>query len=370
MLDDNLGRLKKTPLYEEHKRLGARMADFAGWYMPIQYEHGILSEYRQVREKAGIFDISHMGEFVVDGEFVSSGLDRIVTMRLDNLQPKRGRYGMILNEAGGIIDDLIVFRIEKEKWFIVVNAANIEKDAIHFRANLSSDSIFTDVSADIGKLDVQGPLSRQILTNFIDEIDKLDYYTFDYFELLGEKALVSRTGYTGELGYEIYFPAHRLVELWQMLLSDDRLKPAGLGARDLLRIEMGYSLYGHELTEDISPIEAGLERFVWFEKDFIGKESLLTKKAKGVDRTLTGIISDTRRSPREGNRILSEGGEEIGLVTSGGFSPALNKGIGLGFIKKAYSSLGDHIYFCNGQGKKSPAVISERIFFRSGSLKD
>ncbi len=258
-------KLQKTPLYEEHVRLGARMVSFGGWDMPVQYE-GILQEHAATRQAVAIFDISHMGEFIVEGDCVESGLDSLVTMSLVDLPVGACRYGCLLNENAGIMDDLIIFRIAEGKWFIVVNSETTQKDAAHFQKYLTERAVFQDVSLQIGKIDVQGQRSRKVLETFIADIGKLDYYTFDYFDLLGENVLVSRTGYTGELGYEIYYPWDKTKNVWKALLKCDEVTPAGLGARDILRLEMGYSLYGHELSEDISPLEAGLARFVHFDK--------------------------------------------------------------------------------------------------------
>ena len=360
--------LKRTPLYDEHLKLNARIVPFGGWEMPVQYE-GIIDEYTQTRQAVTVFDICHMGEFIIEGNERDSGLDRIVTMTLGDLPVKSSRYGLILNEEGGVVDDLIVFRLEPEKWFIVVNGATTEKDASHFQKHLTPEARFTDVSLQTGKLDLQGPLAREVLSFFVDDIKKLDYFKFDFFNLLGQNVLISRTGYTGELGYEIFYPWDQTKELWQALLKDKRVRPAGLGARDLLRLEMGYSLYGHEIDENTSPLEAGLKRFIDFKKDFLGKDALLKQMDRGIQRTLVGFTSDTRRSPRSEQKIFSAQNQEVGVVTSGGFSPSLEKGIGLGYVPMAQSQLGTKIFF-GDEKNKSPAVISEKVFYKKGSLRN
>ena len=359
--------LKRTPLYENHVALNAKMVPFGGWEMPVQYE-GILQEYEQTRRGVTLFDTSHMGEFLIEGDVKDSGLDRIVTMALSDMPLKTCRYGLILNEQGGTIDDTIVFRVEKDKWFIVVNGGTTTKDARYFQKYLNKNAVFKDISSSTGKLDLQGPLSREILSKFIDGIEKLNYYSFDYFKLLEENVLISRTGYTGELGYEIFFPWEKIKDLWQVLLKESQVKPAGLGARDMLRLEMGYSLYGHELSEEISPLEAGLTKFVDFTKDFIGKEALLRHKERGLSRKIVGFISENRRSPRQGHALYSSDEKEIGVVTSGSFSPHLNKGIGLGFVQSSSGAKGESIFF-GENNKKNPAVISSRFFYNQGSLK-
>ncbi|HLF17281.1 MAG TPA: glycine cleavage system aminomethyltransferase GcvT [Candidatus Omnitrophota bacterium] len=365
---DTQTSLKRTPLYEAHLALNAKMVPFGGWEMPLQYE-GILAEYEQTRKRCAIFDISHMGEFIVEGDAKISGLERIVTMPLSDMPVRTSRYGTMLNEAGGTIDDCIVFRLETEKWFIVVNGATTEKDAAHIRKNLTKQSTFKDVTFDLGKIDIQGPLSRDILKALAPQVTRLAYFQFDFFDLLGENVLISRTGYTGELGYEIFYPWDKTEKLWKEFLKNDKVKPAGLGARDVLRLEVGYSLYGHELDETINPLEAGLARFVDFNKDFIGKDALLKLKEKGLKRKIVGVISDNRRSPRQSNKIFSENDEEIGYVTSGTFSPSVTRGIGLGFVKCGFEAQDKKIFFGDEKNKNS-AMITSKIFYKSGSLKN
>ncbi|MBN1870584.1 MAG: glycine cleavage system aminomethyltransferase GcvT [Candidatus Omnitrophica bacterium] len=363
----NKEQLQRTPLYDEHVALGAKMVPFGGWAMPVQYD-SIIKEHGYTRKAAAIFDISHMGEFIIEGNCVENGLDAIVTMPLRDLPIKSCRYGCALNEQGGVMDDLIIFRLEEEKWFIVVNGATTQKDKAHFQKHLKNKTVFTDVSMKTGKIDLQGPLSLNVLSSFVADAGKLDYYTCDYFDLMGERVLISRTGYTGELGYEIYFPWDKTKDLWQALISRDDVKPAGLGARDILRIEMGYSLYGHELGEDISPLESGLDRFVSFEKDFLGKLALLKQKGQGLKRKIVGIQSETRRAPRQGQKICLESGEEVGVVTSGTFSPSLGLGIGLGFVAAQSAALGAKVFFGDQKSKNVASVVS-RTFYKDGSLR-
>ncbi len=360
--------LKKTPLYEEHVALGARIVPFGGWDMPVQYE-GILAEYQHTRSAVTLFDICHMGEFTIEGDCQETGLDQLVTMSLVDLPVKTCRYGLLLNNQGGAIDDLIVFRLEQNKWFIVVNGATTQKDAEHFRKNLKQPNSFKDVSSQTGKLDLQGPLSRDVLKTLAPGIEKLNYFSFDHFDLLGERALISRTGYTGELGYEIFFPWNKTKNLWQELLKNSKVKPAGLGARDVLRLEMGYSLYGHELEENISPLESGLNRFIDFNKNFIGKEALLGQKESGLSRKLIGFVCENRRTPRAGYKIYSATEQDIGVVTSGTFSPSLNLGIGLGFVQSDHGALGEKI-FVGDERNKISATITGKSFHKNTSLKN
>ena len=359
--------LHNTPLVEEHIALGAKMVGFGGWNMPLQYE-GILAEWEHNRKTCSIFDCSHMGEFMVQGDAIQSGLDGIVTQRIADMPVKTCRYGTMLNEEGGVIDDLIIYRKAPQEWMMVVNAAHREKNAKNFKNHLTSPANFKDISFETAKLDLQGPLSRDILKTLVPDIAQLEYYTFDEFVLLGQKCLISRTGYTGELGYEIYYPWEKSKELWRRILKNDKVNPTGLGVRDVLRIEMCYSLYGHELSEEISPLQAGLDKFIDFEKDFIGKQALLKQKAQGNYHRTGYFISDSRRSPRAGHKILDQAGNPMGEVTSGTFSPALQRGIGLGFIEAGKNNIGSKISFGDEKTIVS-AVISQRPFYKNGSLK-
>jgi len=358
----------RTPLYNEHVALGGKMVEFAGWEMPVQYADGILKEHEANRKGVSIFDCSHMGEFFIDGDAVASGLDRIVTQSIVDMPIHSCRYGMILNDQGGTIDDLIVYRLDKARWMIVVNAANIAKDRAHFEKHLAASAKFHDASSSTAKLDLQGPLSRDVLSKLVPDVKKLEYYTFDYFNLLGERVIISRTGYTGELGYEIYYPWGKAKKVWDALLADPRVKPTGLGVRDVLRIEMCYPLYGHELTEEISPLEAGLKMFVTMTKDFLGKDSLVAMQANGLPKKIVHFISPSRRAPRQGHLLFSMDGAEIGYVVSGTFSPVMNAGIGIGFVKKEFTDIGKDIIFGDAKFKLS-ASVSLRPFFKGGSLK-
>ena len=359
--------LKQTPLYDTHLQLKARMVPFGGWQMPVQYE-GILAEYAHTRQGVTVFDTCHMGEFLIEGDYRKSGLDRLVTCRLSDLPKGSCRYGLLLNDEGGVLDDLIVYWIGEQQWMIVVNASTMENDARQFQAQLDPSATFHNVSFLTGKLDIQGPLSREVLKPLVAGIEKLEYYTFDYFPVLGERVIISRTGYTGELGYEIYFPWDRTPELWSAIFADPRVAPAGLGVRDVLRLEMGYSLYGHELNETISPLAAGLGKFVDLEKDFIGREALLKQKSDGLKTKLVCFKSNSRRSPRQHHRIFSAEGRQIGEVTSGTFSPAIETGIGMGFVEPDHAKPGQTIFFGQAEAREA-AVTCNRPFYSKGSLK-
>jgi len=357
--------LKITPLFDAHRQLSAQMGPFAGWNMPIQYE-GILAEARHTRRAASCFDICHMGEFLVEGDAQTSGLERLVAAKVAGLPVGRCRYSSMLNDAGGVIDDLVLFRRSQKSWMIVVNAATLENDKKHFLRRLLPGARFQDLSHEWGKIDLQGPQSRDVLTRLIPEAAHLKYYAFAEVRLLGAEAFVSRTGYTGELGFEIYLPREKVPVLWEELLADARVRPAGLGARDVLRLEMGYSLYGQDIDETTTPLEAGLEQYIDLSKDFIGQPALLKQKNEGIPRRRVYCASLSRRSPRHGHKIFIDG-QEAGVITSGTFSPHVNTGIGMGFAR-AELATGQKIMV----GDAAPAfeaVICDRPFVKETSLK-
>ncbi len=356
--------LYNTPLLNEHIALGAKMVGFGGWNMPLQYE-SILAEWEYNRKSSSIFDCSHMGEFMVKGDAIGSGLDSIVTQTIVDMPLNTCRYGAMLNADGGIIDDLIVYRKGPQDWMIVVNASNIEKNARHFRRHLDPSAHFEDASFKTAKLDLQGPQSRDVLKTLAHGIEKLSYYTFDHFQINGIDCLISRTGYTGELGYEIYCPWEKCKEIWKTILNNATVKPTGLGVRDVLRVEMCYSLYGHELAEDIIPSQAGLSKFIDAHKDFIGRQALSSRTAP---RSIGYFVSASRKSPRAGNKIFDAAGNDIGVVTSGTFSPALQAGIGIGFMSPLIKDAGTQLFFGDDKSK-APATITKRPFYKNGSLK-
>jgi aminomethyltransferase len=359
-------QLQQTPLCGRHRDLKALMAPFGGWDMPIQYE-GIIAEHGWCRNKAALFDICHMGEFLFEGDFEAGGLEDVFTFSVKSIPVGRSRYGFLLNEQGGVIDDLIVFRLGEEKAMIVVNAATIAKDFAAIKSRLRGGS-FTDISTATGKLDVQGPLARQVLVAaFGERIAAIPYFTFITMDILGVEAIVSRTGYTGELGYEIFIPSAKVTELWDLLLKDERVKPAGLGARDVLRLEVGYSLYGSDIDETITPLEAGLEGFVNFHKSFVGKEALLRQKEQGLSRSKVAFEVAGRRSPRHHYEICFSG-ENVGAVTSGVFSPMLGQGIGIGFVTPEVAAIGAPLTIRH-ERVTMEATICELPFYLGGSLR-
>ena len=362
-----MDQLRETPLIQTHKGLGALIAPFGGWNMPIQYE-GIIAEHRWCREQAALFDICHMGEFLYRGDIVADGLEDIFTFSVASIPVGRSRYGFLLNESGGIIDDLIVFRIADEEAMIVVNAATADNDFKVISSRVKDPSLITDISAATGKLDLQGPISRDILVGlFGTEIADIPYFRFIKINILGVEAIVSRTGYTGELGYEIFLPAEKVVELWDRMLAAPGVKPAGLGARDLLRLEVGYSLFGNDLDDSITPLEAGLEMFVNLDKEFVGRESLIRQRSNGLRRVKIAFRAESRRSPRHHYEVWS-GDKQIGTVTSGAFSPMLGCGIGLALVDPKFSVKGTVVSIRHDKVSMD-AKVCELPFYAGGSLR-
>ncbi|MDD2310274.1 MAG: glycine cleavage system aminomethyltransferase GcvT [Desulfuromonadaceae bacterium] len=359
-------QLHATPVRLKHRVLNALMAPFGGWEMPIQYE-GIIAEHSWCRSQAALFDICHMGEFLFQGDFATSGLEDVFTFSVQTIPVGRSRYGFLLNESGGIIDDLIVFRLADDKVMIVVNAATAPNDFTAITERLRG-GLFTDITAATGKLDLQGPLSRSVMVELVgEEVATLPYFKFMTMNILGAPAIVSRTGYTGELGYEVLIPAEKVCELWDLLLSDIRVKPAGLGARDVLRLEVGYSLYGSDIDEATTPLEAGLENFVNFDKAFIGRDALLRQKEQGVTRKKVAFKVSGRRSPRHHYDICSAG-ETVGNVTSGVFSPMLGSGIGIGFVTPELTAVGTPLTITH-ERVSMEATVCELPFFKDGSVR-
>jgi aminomethyltransferase len=308
-----------------------------------------------------------MGEFLFQGDFEADGLEDVFTFSVKSIPLGRSRYGFLLNDQGGIIDDLIVFRLTEDKVMVVVNAATAPNDFTVISDRLRGGS-FTNITATTGKLDIQGPLAREVLVSaFGDLVATIPYFKFITIKILGCDAIVSRTGYTGELGYEIFLPAEKTAELWDLLLNDQRVKPAGLGARDVLRLEVGYSLYGSDIDEGTSPLEAGLEGFVNFDKQFVGKNALLQQKTDGISRQKVAFQVSGRRSPRHHYEIVS-GQQNVGSVTSGVFSPMLACGVGIGFVSSGAYPVGAQLTIQH-ERVSMEATVCELPFFNGGSLR-
>ena len=321
--------LLRTPLYETQKTLKAKNVPFCGWDMPIQFE-GIIAEHGYCRNDVAIFDTSHMGEFFFKGDIVKSGINSAVTIDIEALPIGKCKYGFLLNEDGGVIDDLIVYKLADEELMIVVNASRSAIDYKTFASRISVGTI-EDRSNEFAKLDVQGPNAKKALEKYFDvNLDDLKFFSFVQTTVMNEYCLLSRTGYTGELGFELYVSADIAVKLWDSLIADG-VKPAGLGARDALRLEMGYSLYGNDLSEEISPIEANLSMFINVKRDYIGRDALKKQKEEGTSRLLLPFKTTSRRSARKDFEVY-QNDVKVGFVTSAAYSPTLNVGIGFAMV--------------------------------------
>ncbi|WP_447975215.1 glycine cleavage system aminomethyltransferase GcvT [Nitrospira sp. Kam-Ns4a] len=363
--------MNRTPLFDAHGAAGAKLVDFAGWEMPIQYS-GVVDEYQTVRTKAGLFDVSHMGRVRVAGAGALAFLQRVTTNDVTRLDVLASQYSMVCNRQGGIKDDIFVYRVKPEEYLLCVNASNREKIVAWLleQAAGARGVTLADRSAELAQLALQGPASREILAALgVAGLDALKARRGLEGSLAGASALITRTGYTGELGYELYVPASAAPTLWRALLQAGGplgLKPAGLGARDLLRLEMAYLLYGNDISEDTTPLEAGAEWVVSFDKgDFMGRAALRRQAEQGLSRRLVAFELTEKGVPRHGFTILAAGEarEPIGEVTSGNLSPILQKGIGLGYVPPAYAKEGTAIGI-EIRGRIVPAVVVTPPFYK------
>jgi len=345
--------IRSTPLKATHLSLGAKMVDFAGYEMPLQYT-GILDEHMAVRRSAGLFDVSHMGEVFAMGPNAASFVQQLVTNDISQLDQGQAQYTVMCNESGGVIDDLLVYKVNEEAFMLVVNAANLQKDYDWMVNHNPVHTDLHDVSEQMGLLALQGPASLKIASQLIgDHIFDVKNYRFlkpNPGEFMGfEKVIISRTGYTGDIGLEFYVESENTSLLWDAIMeagSDEGIQPAGLGARDTLRIEAGFCLYGNELSETINPYEARLGWVTKLKKThFIGQDALRTIKSAGPERRLVGLVMKDRGIPRSGYPVVSLSGEPIGEVTSGSQSPILACGIALAYVKNHpdYTSHGQEI---------------------------
>lgn len=336
--------LKKTPFYEKHVEQNARVVDFSGWALPLEYS-SILEEVKQTRSHCGLFDASHMGRIRLRGAGALEFLQKLVTNNLLSLGKGRMQYNLLLNHRGGVIDDLMVYNLE-ESYLCVVNASNADKVFLWFKENKTEDVSINNESQDTAMLCLQGPSACAVMEKVLrKKLDKVKYLQFIQEKIEGKEALISRSGYTGEDGFEIYVNSFDAVFWWDLIVGigkDFGLKLCGLGARDILRIEAGYPLYGHEIDEEIDPYEACLCRAVKFDKDFIGKAELIKRKAKGIKRRRVGLVMEDRAVPRQGYPVYCRE-REIGKVCSGTYSPTLDKFIGMAHLDVEFSYLNNSI---------------------------
>jgi aminomethyltransferase len=364
--------LKRTPLYAMHQQHGAKLIDFGGFEMPVQYS-GILKEHQAVRERAGIFDVSHMGELMITGSESLKLVQHLTVNDASKLTPGKIQYSAMCYEDGGIVDDLLVYCMSESAYLLVVNASNKEKDLNWILSqNEQFGAHIEDISEKTCLLAVQGPASIGILQKLTEiNLSDISYYSFMVGEFAGySDVILSATGYTGEKGFEIYFDSTRVdpATVWNNIMeagSDEGLEPAGLGARDTLRLEMGFALYGNDISAETTPLEAGLGWITKFDKsNFIGKSVLEKQKSEGIQKRLIGFKTEDKRAiPRSHYSLLNESGEIVGEVTSGGQSPNLGIGIGMGYVQTAYNKP-EASLFVEIRGKQFPVAVTKPPFIK------
>ena len=355
--------LKKTALHDVHVQLGARMVEFAGFHMPIQY-HSIREEHRRVRETVGMFDVSHMGEILIKGSKALDMVQKVTINDASKLSLGQVQYSAMCYEDGGIVDDLLVYRFANH-FLLVVNASNKDKDYQWILKNKIDDCEVLDVSDDYTQLAVQGKKAEPTLQKLTDvDLSAIRYYWFTEGELMGVPMIISRTGYTGEPGFELYFANEYAVDVWNKIMEAGKeydIEPIGLGARDTLRLEKKMCLYGNDIDETTNPLEASLSWITKMDKgDFIGRDALLKTKQEGLKRKLVAIVLDGQGFPRHGYKIYKDS-KEVGHVTSGTVSPILNKGIAMGYVAIEFAKIGTSLEI-DIRGKRVPAVVIKPPF--------
>lgn len=359
--------MKNTALTHIHESLGAKMVPFAGYMMPVQYE-GINIEHETVRNGVGVFDVSHMGEFHLKGKNALALIQKVTSNDASVLVDGKIQYSCLPNNDGGIVDDLLVYRITEDHYFLVVNASNIEKDWNWISSHNDLGVDMTNVSDDLSLLAVQGPKASEALQSLTNiDLAAMEYYTVKIGTFAGiEDVIISATGYTGSGGFEIYFKNKDAEHIWNAIFKAGEkfgIKPIGLAARDTLRLEMGFCLYGNDINDSTSPIEAGLGWITKFTKNFTNSEALKKQKEEGVSKKLVAFEVVEKAVPRHDYEIVNEEGENIGVVTSGTMSPSLKKGIGMGYVKTAHAKLGSQI-FIQIRNKAIPATVVKLPFYK------
>ncbi len=360
--------MKNTALTTTHEALGAKMVPFAGYNMPVSYE-GVNAEHETVRKGVGVFDVSHMGEFLISGPNALDLIQKVTSNDASKLTIGKAQYSCLPNENGGIVDDLIVYRIKEEQYLLVVNASNIEKDWNHIsKYNKEFNAEMRDISENYSLLAIQGPKAVEAMQSLTSiNLADIKFYNFEVADFAGvEYVIISATGYTGSGGFEIYCKNEEVKQIWDKVFeagANFGIKPIGLAARDTLRLEMGYCLYGNDINDTTSPFEAGLGWITKFTKDFVNSEALAKEKAKGPERKLIAFEMDERGIPRHDYDIVDGQGKKIGIVTSGTMSPSLGKGIGLGYVPVIFSEVGSKIQI---QIRKNaiPATVVKLPFYK------
>lgn len=368
-----MSELKRTAVFNGYKTYGGKIIDFAGWEMPVQFE-GIIPEHEAVRKAAGLFDVSHMGEVEIKGPQALEYVNNLITNDVSLIENGQIAYSMMCYPDGGIVDDLLAYRYSADKFLLVINASNIDKDVEWMLLNKGEfDVEIQNISDNVSELAIQGPRAQEILQRLTDaSLPDIKFFYFkDGVMIDGQRCLVSRTGYTGEDGFEIYTSNEAVEKLWDRMLEAGKefgIKPAGLGARDTLRFEASLPLYGNELSKDINPLEAGFGMFVKLNKErFIGREALLKQKEEGLKRKLVGFEMKERGVPRHGYDVEADG-ERIGFVTTGYFAPFLQKNIGLALIDIKYSEIGSPIDIVI-RNKKVKAEVISKAFYKKNYKK-
>ena len=360
--------LKRTPLYDLHVGLGAKMVPFAGFEMPVQYPTGITAEHKAVREKAGLFDVSHMGEFIVRGPQAVAFVNHVTTNDVAALRPGQAQYSTILRENGTIVDDCLVYRAD-DRVLMVVNGSNIDKDFAHISRYVGDfEATLDDISDRVALLALQGPEAAKILQQHTDtDLSRIKYYEFATGTVAGvEKVYISRTGYTGEDGFEVYFPSEHAPTIWNALTASGEVTPAGLGARDSLRLEMGMALYGNDLDDTTTPLEASLGWLVKMKKgDFVGRDALAKQKEGGITRKLVGFTTAERSFPRHGYPVFVNG-VPSGEIRSGTMSPTLGIPIGTAYVPPTSAAEGSALEI-EIRGRRIPATVVKMPFYKNGS---
>lgn len=359
--------MKDTALTSTHKELNAKMVPFAGYNMPVSYE-GVNAEHETVRKGVGVFDVSHMGEFLITGENALELIQKVCSNDASKLVDGKAQYSCLPNDKGGIVDDLIIYRFNAEKYLLVVNASNIEKDWNWISQHNTMDATMRDLSDEYSLLAIQGPKAAEAMQPLTEvDLANMKFYTFEVAKFAGvENVIISATGYTGSGGFEIYFKNEDAQTIWDRIFeagADYGIKPIGLAARDTLRLEMGFCLYGNDIDDTTSPIEAKLGWITKFTKEFINAEALKHQKEQGPKRKLIGFELDERGIPRQGYDIVDDNGKVIGTVTSGTMSPSLEKGIGLGYVPAELASPGSKIYI-QVRKKALPATVVKLPFYK------
>jgi aminomethyltransferase len=361
--------LRRTPLYDTHKALGAKLVPFAGWWMPVQYAGGILAEHHSVRTSAGVFDVSHMGEFEITGPDRNALVNRVTCNDVSALAAGGVQYSAILTPEGTFVDDCTVYRFD-DKLMIVVNASNVARAWEHIVKQKGGANVrLKDISPQVGLLALQGPTAQALLQPLTDtRLDDIGYYHFDVGKVAGAQCFISRTGYTGEDGFELYCRDRDTVALWKAL-TDAGAKPIGLGARDSLRLEMGYALYGNDIDDTITPLEAGLGWIVKLDKGspFMGDKALRQQKQRGVTRKLVGFRLDGRGYPRHGYPVYYQG-RDVDVVRSGTMSPSLGQAIGTTYLPADAAKVGTR-FEVECRGERIPAEVVKRPFYTKGTAK-